>query len=409
MNATPKPELSDQALQGLRVIDMTTNLAGPFCGQMLGDFGADVIKLESPLTDGDMTRGIGPMHKPTVSWHFMHVNRNKRSIAIDIAKPEGREVFLKLLEDADVLLENTKTGSLEKWDLGYEQTLKEKFPALIHCAISGFGRTGPFAKFPGYDPVGQAYGGLMSLNGEVDGEPTRCAFYLTDVSTGLHATIGILMALQARHQSGLGQFVDLALVDCTQIFQQQYVSHWLGGGDDHIPSRVGNEYPGIAPGGLFKTQDGHLTLLVLKDHQFKQLCGLLECPELASDARFRTPAARVENKTALNLALADRIKHYPSELLAEKLLEGGVPAAPVLDVPAAMQHKQAQAREMLIDKNGFRGQGFAIKMSRTPAQINRTAPRFGEDNMQILLDMGLSAEEINTLEKNQVIAAASAE
>ncbi|RLA19208.1 MAG: CoA transferase [Gammaproteobacteria bacterium] len=392
-----------QPLSGLRVIDMTTNLAGPFCGQMLGDFGADVIKLESPLSNGDMTRGIGPMQQPSVSWHFAHVNRNKRSVSLDIAQPEGREVFLKLLADTDVLIENTKTGSLEKWGVGYEQCLKEKFPSLIHCAISGFGRTGPYAKFPGYDAIGQAYGGLMSLNGDPDGDPVRCAYYIADASTGLHATIGVLMALQERNHSGLGQFVDLSLVDCTQVLQQQYVSHWLGGGDACIPTRVGNRYPAVAPADVFATQDGYINITILKDHQFVKLCSALECPELAEDSRYTTPQSRVENYQALTEQLRPMFQQQQAEPLAERLLSQGVPAAPVLTVPEAMQHKQAIARGMLIEKDGIKAQGSPIKLSRTPATISRLAPRFGEDNRAVLSSLGLTEKEIEALEKNRVI------
>ena len=392
-----------QPLSGLRVIDMTTNLAGPFCGQMLGDFGADVIKLESPLTNGDMTRGIGPMQQPSVSWHFAHVNRNKRSVSLDIAQPEGRDVFLKLLADADVLIENTKTGSLEKWGVGYEQCLKEKFPSLIHCAVSGFGRTGPYAKFPGYDAIGQAYGGLMSLNGEPAGDPIRCAYYIADTSTGLHATIGVLMALQERNHSGLGQFVDLSLVDCTQVLQQQYVSHWLGGGDACSPTRVGNRYPGVAPADVFATRDGHINITILKDHQFVKLCNALGCPEIAEEKRYRTPQDRVDNYQALTEQLRPMFQQQQAEPLAERLLSQGVPAAPVLTVPQAMQHKQAIARGILVEKDGIKAQGSPIKMSRTPATFNRLAPRFGEDNRAVLSSLGLSDQEIDTLEKNRVI------
>lgn len=398
-------DASSQPLKGLRIIDMTTNLAGPFCGQMLGDFGADVIKLESPLTNGDMTRKLGPKKTETVSWHFMNVNRNKRGVALDVAKPEGKEIFLKLLEDADVLIENTKTGSLEKFGVGYEQCLKSKFPKLIHCAISGFGRTGPYAKFPGYDPVGQAYGGLMSLNGEVDGDPLRCAFYISDVSTGLHATIGVLLALQERNSSGLGQFVDLALVDCTQVLQQQFVSHWIGGGDDFKPVRTGNRYAGASPAGTFVTRDGHITILAAKRPHFIKLCESIDRADLISDARFSSLKARVKNNDALKAELELTFANVDASDLAEQLLGSGVPAAPILDIPQAMQHKQAQAREMLIDKDGYRGQGFAIKMSRTPAEISRSAPRFGEHNRSVLLDIGLTEAEIDSLETKQVISA----
>ncbi|MBV1878837.1 MAG: CoA transferase [Pseudomonadales bacterium] len=398
------PVSGELPLEGLRIIDMTTNLAGPFCGQMLGDFGADVIKLESPLTNGDMTRKLGPMHKDSVSWHFQNVNRNKRSIAVDIGQTEGQEIFLKLLEDADILIENTKTGSLEKFGLGYDQCLKERFPTLIHCAISGFGRTGPYAKYPGYDPVGQAYGGLMSLNGEVDGDPLRCAFYISDVSTGLHACVGILLALQERNKSGLGQQIDLALVDCTQVLQQQFVSHWLGGGDDYKPKRLGNQYPGATPAEIFKTGDGHITLLAARRPHFAMLCELIGRPELVTDSRYATLKARNNNRLELKADLEQSFKDLEAETLAEQLLEKGIPAAAILDIPSAMQHKQAKAREMLIDQDGFRGQGFAIKMSRTPAKISAAAPRFGEHNRSILHTLGLSDAEIDHLETRQIIA-----
>jgi crotonobetainyl-CoA:carnitine CoA-transferase CaiB-like acyl-CoA transferase len=362
---------SGGALEGITVIDLSRVLGGPYCTQILGDHGADVIKVEPPT--GDETRTWGPPFVDGTAAYFIGVNRNKRGIVLDLASPEGQAALLSLLEGADVLIENFKPGTLDKWGLAAED-LRERFPRLVHCRISGFGSDGPLGAMPGYDAAIQAMSGLMSVNGEASGGPTRIGVPVVDMVTGLNAAIGILLALQERHRSGLGQFVETTLFDCAISLQHPHFANYFVSGK--TPERHGNAHPNVAPYDTFETRTSPLFLAVGNNGQFLKLCRYLGCPELADDARFADNADRVRNRSSLKTALEKRLAEFDGAALAGDLLKAGVPCGPVLTVPEAAAHPQTAHRGMLVELEGYRGVASPIKMSRSKASYRRTPPKF---------------------------------
>jgi crotonobetainyl-CoA:carnitine CoA-transferase CaiB-like acyl-CoA transferase len=359
------------ALSGIRVVDLSRVLGGPFCTQILGDHGAEVLKLEPPT--GDETRHWGPPFESGLASYFVGVNRNKTGLTLDLSNDEGRQFLRSLLADADVLIENFKTGTLEKWGLGYE-TLKKEFPRLIHCRVSGFGADGPLGGMPGYDACAQAMCGLMSVNGEKETPPTRVGLPVVDMVTGLNATIAILMALHERHQSDLGQFLDITLFDCAISLLHPHAANYFGNGK--IPQRSGNAHPNIAPYETVTTAQGELFLAIGNDRQFKQLAIELGEPTLSQDPRFLTNADRLGNRAALHACLKRLLSQSEAATLAPKLLKAGVPAAPVLNVEEILQHPHTHHRGMVLDKDGYRGIASPVKLSRTPAQLRHLPPGF---------------------------------
>jgi crotonobetainyl-CoA:carnitine CoA-transferase CaiB-like acyl-CoA transferase len=359
------------ALSGVRVVDLSRVLGGPFCTQILGDHGADVLKLEPPT--GDETRHWGPPFEAGLASYFIGVNRNKTGLTLDLAHGEGQVFLRRLLADADVLIENFKPGTLEKWGLGYE-TLKSEFPRLIHCRVSGFGAEGPLGGMPGYDACAQAMCGLMSVNGEKDGPATRVGLPVVDMVTGLNATVAILMALQERHRSGLGQFLDITLFDCAISLLHPHAANFFGNG--RVPERSGNAHPNIAPYETVSTAQGELFLAIGNDRQFRVLVTELGQPELADDERFATNADRLKNRPALHAELKALLSNHKAALLATHLLECGVPAAPVLNVEEILNHPHTKARGMVLDQDGYRGIASPVKLSRTPAKLRKLPPGF---------------------------------
>ncbi len=359
------------ALAGITVVDLTRVLGGPYCTQILGDHGADVIKVEPPT--GDETRTWGPPFIDGTAAYFLGVNRNKRGIVLDLSTEEGRNAVLGLLEGADVLIENFKIGTLEKWGLAGE-SLRERFPRLIHCRVSGFGADGPLGRMPGYDAAIQAMAGLMSVNGENDGGPTRIGVPVVDIVTGLNAAIGILMALQERNTSGKGQFVETTLFDCGLSLLHPSMASYLYSGQ--TPQRHGNAHPNVAPYDTFETSTGPIFLAVGNNGQFRKLCEQLECPELADDPRYADNALRVQNRADLKEALEKRLSSRDKTSLADQLLKAGVPCGPVLTIPEAAAHPQTQAREMIVEFDGYRGVASPIKLSRSKASYRLTPPGF---------------------------------
>ena len=271
------------ALAGCRVVDLSRVLGGPFCTQILGDHGADVLKLEPP--GGDETRQWGPPFEEGLASYFVGVNRNKTGMTLDLAQPAGQEFLRSLLVDADVLIENFKPGTLEKWGLGYE-TLKTLFPRLVHCRISGFGADGPLGGMPGYDACAQAMCGLMSVNGEADGEATRVGLPVVDMVTGLNAALAVLLAMQERTRSGLGQFLDITLFDCAISLLHPHAANFFGNGK--VPGRSGNAHPNISPYETVETRSGPLFLAIGNDRQFQTLLKVLGVQALSDDPRFAT-------------------------------------------------------------------------------------------------------------------------
>jgi len=351
-------------LAGWKIIDMSRVLGGPYCTQLLGDLGADVIKIEPP--QGDETRDWGPPFDDAgEAAYFMGVNRNKKSVALDIRAPEGRAILLRLLEDADALVENFKTGSLEKWDLGYDAVLKEKFPRLIHCRVTGFGGDGPLGGFPGYDAVLQAMCGWFTVNGPPEGSGVRIGIPLVDIGTGLFAANAILAAGLEREKSGQGQSVEASLFDTGIAFQHPHAPNWFLSGKP--PVRVGNAHTNIAPYDAFPSKTVDIYLSVGNNGQFSRLCTALGAPDLIDDPRFANNAERVQNKPALR----------------EALVEG------------LLKHPHTKHREMVIEKDGYRGVGIPIKFSRTPGTIRKRPPMFGENDRDVLRDAGFDETEID--------------
>jgi len=378
-------------LKGWKIIDLSRVLGGPYCTQLLGDLGADVIKIEPP--QGDETRDWGPpFDDKGEAAYFMGVNRNKKSVALDIRAPEGREILLRLLADADALVENFKTGSLEKWGLGYEDVLKVRFPRLIHCRVTGFGGDGPLGGFPGYDAVLQAMCGWFSVNGPPDGTGVRVGIPLVDIGTGLFAANAILAAAVEREKSGHGQLVEASLFDTGIAFQHPHAPNWFLSGK--APQRVGNAHTNIAPYDAFPSATVDIYLSVGNNGQFRRLCEALDAPGMVDDPRYANNSDRVKNKPALRDALVKLLADKDGEALCMTLLQQGVPAGPILDMAGILNHPHTKHRQMVVEKDGYRGVGVPIKFSRTPGTVRSRPPTFGENDRDVLQGAGFSDDEI---------------
>lgn len=363
------------ALSGCKVVDLSRVLGGPYCTQILGDHGADVIKIEPPA--GDETRGWGPPFLDGTASYFLGVNRNKYGLSLDLSLPQGQAFLRTLLKDADVLVENFKPGTLEKWGLD-SASLADEFPRLVHCRISGFGADGPLGGLPGYDACAQALCGLMSVNGNADGAPTRVGLPVVDMVTGLNAALAILLAINERNRSGKGQFLDITLFDCAISLLHPHAANYFLSGD--IPQRTGNAHPNIAPYDSFPTRDGEIFLAVGNNRQFELLGKVLEAPGLARDERFASNADRLKNRQILRALLTDLLKGHVAADLSQALLETGVPAAPVLNAGELLNHPHTHHRGMVIEEGSYRAIASPIKLSRTPATLRRLPPTFGQHN-----------------------------
>ena len=390
---------SKGALAGLKVIDLTRVLGGPYCTMILGDHGAEIIKLEPP--QGDEVRDWGPPFLDGDASYFIGVNRNKQSVGLDLAKPAGRAVLLRLLESADILIENFKPGSMEKWGLGYEEVLAKKFPRLIHCRVSGFGATGPLGGAPGYDAIVQAVVGLMSINGTATSGPTRMGTPIVDLGTGLYSAIAILMAVNERHGSGLGQYLDMTLHDCGMALLHPHAANHLLNGKR--PVATGNPHPNLAPYATFKTKPCDIFMGVGNDSAFRKLCEFLGMPEVAKDPLFATNGARVVNREALTKLLDDRFATEDGFELCPRMLAAGLPAGPVTHVDQALAAEHTAHREMVTELGDFRALGTPIKMSRTPGGTRSAPPKFGQNTASVLAANGFSAEEIEQLQADGIV------
>ncbi len=368
---------SEGALSGIRVVDLSRILSGPFCTQILGDHGADVIKVEPP--SGDETRTWGPPFIGDVASYYQGINRNKRGVWLDLSSPVGRTSLLKLLEDADVLVENFKSGTMERWGLGFD-VLSKQFPRLIHCRISGFGADGPMGGMPGYDAAIQAMSGIMSINGDPSGGPTRVGVPVVDMVTGMNATIGILLALQERERSGQGQFVDMALFDSALSILHPYTANYFASGK--TPQSTGNAHPNITPYDVFPTATDSIFLAVGNDRQFRMLCVELGTPDLADDPRYASNSMRTGNRQILTQTLAVLLKQHDAQTLSERLMKAGVPCASVLSIPQALQHPHTAHRKMVVERDGYAGVASPIKLNRTPASYRMLPPSFGQHQLE---------------------------
>jgi formyl-CoA transferase len=388
------------ALAGLKVVDLTRVLGGPYCTMLLSDHGAEVIKLEPP--QGDEVREWGPpFNEDGDASYFVGVNRNKKSMGLDLAKPAGKDVLLRLLEDADVLVENFKPGSMEKWGLGYETVLAERFPRLIHCRVSGFGADGPLGGFPGYDAVLQAMVGLMSINGTETSGATRLGTPIVDIATGLFSAIAILMALHERQASGRGQYCDMTLHDCGMALLHPHAANFFLNGKR--PKATGNPHPNLAPYSKFQTRTCEIFVAAGNDPAFRKFSGFLGLEALASDPRFATNGARVNNRDALTEILNARFAAEDGHDLTRRMLAAGLPAGPVLNVDEAMAAEHTAHRKMVTEIGAFRGLGTPIKLSRTPGGTRSAPPRFNEHGAAVLRARGFSEDEIAALARDGVL------
>ena len=401
------------ALEDIRVFDLSRILAGPACTQILGDLGAEVIKVERPGV-GDDTRKWGPPYlkdadgrETTESAYYLAINRNKRSITLDITKPEGQELALRLIEHCDVLIENFKVGDLARRGLGYEQ-LRERFPRLIYCSITGFGQTGPYKNRPGYDYLAQAMGGIMSVTGEPDGRPMKVGVGIADIMTGMYATSAILAAIHHRTVTGKGQYIDMALLDSQVAWLSSSGQNYLTSREP-VP-RFGNAHPNIVPYQVFPSADGHVVIAAGNDAQFRRLCDFANLPELADDERFATNAARIRNRDALIPLIEDAVVRHPSAHWLEGLEGVKVPACPINTIAQVFADPQVRHRGMEIALTHPESAAATpliaspIKMSDTPPEYRRAPPTLGQHTDEVLGEMlGLGADEVAALRDDGVV------
>ncbi|QVQ25084.1 CaiB/BaiF CoA transferase family protein [Achromobacter deleyi] len=401
-------------LTGIRVLDLTRVLAGPWCTQNLADLGAEVIKIERPGS-GDDTRAWGPPylkdeagHDTTEAAYYLSANRNKMSVALDIASPRGAELVRELALQSDILVENFKVGGLSKYGLDYD-SLKEINPRLIYCSITGFGQTGPYASRPGYDFMIQGMGGLMSITGERDdlpgGGPQKAGVAVADLMTGMYSTVGILAALLERAKSGLGQHIDMALLDCQVTMLANQNLNFMTSGT--APKRAGNAHQNLVPYQVFAASDGHLIVAVGNDSQFRNYCGAIGLPELSADPRFSTNPQRVKNREELVPLLAERMATGERDHWLAALESVGVPAGPINTLDQVYEDPHVLARGMKRElphpaAGTVPMAASPLKFSGSPVEYRRPPPMLGEHTEQVLSEkLGLSAEEIQALAQSR--------
>ena len=401
-------------LDGIRVFDLTRILAGPSCTQMLADLGADVIKIERAGA-GDDTRQFAPPFikddndkDSSESAYFCVANRNKRSVTLDISKPRGQELAKKLIAESHVLVENFKTGGLAKYGLSYDQ-LKDQFPGLIYCSITGFGQTGPYALRPGYDVLIQAMSGLMSCTGEPDGEPMKSAVPVADLMAGMYAGVAINAALRHRELTGEGQYIDIGMLDVLVAFSTIHGMNYLATGE--VPPRLGNAHPNIVPYQAFGTADGAIILAVGNDGQFQRFCEFAGVPELASEERFATNGARLKNRDELIPILKDIITQKPAKHWLEGLEKASVSCGPINNLKQVFDDPHVIDRGMRIEME-HPATGTALvpliaspmRLSETPVSYRMPPPVLGQHTREVLEDvLGVTEEEMAELQAGEII------
>ncbi|KQU17083.1 MULTISPECIES: CaiB/BaiF CoA transferase family protein [Peribacillus] len=392
------------ALDGVRIIDVSRVLAGPFCSMILGDLGADVIKIEHHES-GDETRGWGPPFAQGESAYYLCANRNKQSMTLNLKSEKGKEIFRKLVSSGDIVVQNFKTGTLEKMGIGYEE-LKEFNPQLIMASITGFGLTGPYKDLPGYDYIIQAMSGLMSITGETDGSPMKVGVAIADILTGLYTCIGILSALYHREKTGEGQEIDISLMDCQVSSLVNVASNYLFNGI--TPERMGNQHPNIVPYQTFHASDGELVVAVGNDEQFRRFTYVLERPDLAEQEQFKRNENRLLNKEELIPIVEDLLKRKTKKEWKMLLDDAGIPNGPINTIAEMLEDPQIKARDMLVNMEhptveNLRVTGSPLKLSKTPVTMRKHPPLYGEHTDSILAGIGYKPDEIIKFKQNKII------
>ena len=401
-------------LKGIKILDLTRVLAGPYCTQLLGDLGAEIIKVERPGS-GDDTRGFAPPflkdendQETDLSAYYCGANRNKKSITINLSEKDGQGLVKKMLKDCDILVENFKTGTLKKYGLSYDD-LKEEFPRLIFCSITGFGQTGPYALRPGYDGLIQAMGGVMGLTGDPDGEPMKVGVPIGDLMAGMFASVGILAAVKHQVETGKGQFIDIGMLDTHVAWLANQGMNYLS--TDKNPQRLGNQHPNIVPYQVMPTSDGYIVLSIGNDPTFERFCKLANEENLLEDERFKTNASRVSNREYVTEVLNNVTKKRDSETWLKDLEKAKIGCGPINNLSEVFKDPHVLSREMIIEiKHSKTGKkplkliANPIKMTETPVSYRHPPPLLGEHTDEILTQhLKLSAEDIKNLKDKGIV------
>lgn len=403
----------NQPLSGIKVFDLTRVLAGPTCTQILGDLGAEIIKVERPVS-GDDSRNLGPPYldkkkkTPQESSYFLSVNRNKNSVTIDLTSKEGQELAKRMILKCDILVENFRAGNLKQYGLDYK-SLKKIKPDLIYCSITGFGQSGPYSKRGGYDYLVQALGGIMSITGEKNGPPTKIGVGVSDIITGLYSTISILSALRYKDISLKGQRIDISLLD-SQVSWLSYVAqNYLI--SNEIPIRLGNDHPSIVPYQTIKARDGLMVLAIANDNQFKKFCIFSGLDKLFSNKDFKTNSLRVKNREKLNIILENKIKTKKISYWVNGLVKLNVPCGPINNIKQVFEDPQVKSRKMKIRMDHIKSSnkkvdliGSPINLSESPVKYKKSPPTLGEDTVKILKKfLNLNNNELKRLRQKKII------
>jgi formyl-CoA transferase len=388
--------LSEKALEDIVVVDLSRVLAGPYCTMLLGDYGAEVIKIEQPGA-GDGSRQWGPPWIEGESAYFMSINRNKKSVTLDLKSAVGQRILKELVAQADVLIENFKPGTTERMGIDYA-TLTLENPGLVYCSITGYGQTGPYKDRPGYDFMIQAQGGIMSLNGPGEGEPYKVGVAIVDITAGLFACTAILAALHERKSSGQGQYIDVALLDTQVAWLANVAQNYFVTGE--APGRFGNAHANIVPYETFPTSDGFVAVAIGTDRQYRRFCQIVERPELWNDERYQTNAGRVEHRQELVPALQDLFRERSTDSWINLLVAAKIPVGPINNIPTILADPQIEAREMVQEvehetAGTIKVLGQVAKFSRTPSSIRYAPPVLGADTEAVLRDrLGYAPETL---------------
>jgi len=391
-------------LQGIKVLELSRTLAGPFCSMLLADMGADVLKVEQPGV-GDETRGYTPPALEGESCYFMSLNRNKRGMTLNLKTEEGREIVKRLIMKTDVLIENFRTGTMEKFGLGYEE-LKKINPRLIYCAVSGFGRTGPMKNEPAYDLLLQAFGGLMSVTGEPGRPPVKVGFSIVDLTTGLYAALGVMMALWVREKSDQGQYVEASLLESIVSLQTYLAQGVLATGK--VPQPMGSAHPNIAPYQAFETKDSYVIIAVPNDWLWRKMCDALGLDELKEHPKFAVNKDRVKHRAELIALMTEFTKAKNTQEIANKLKEAGVPGGPINNLDQILSDPQVIHRGMIKEvKHPTIGDlkvlGIPMTLSETPGSVRMAPPLLGQHTVDVLKHLGYRTDDIAILEEKGVV------